>query len=226
MACILVNCHHLYFGHQNNKFRLFCPFVSGIYLTNCTSIIDCFEIFIEKPKNFRARAQTYSQYKHHNTVKYLISTPHSVLSFVSNGWGRRTSDKHKTEYCGYLEKLLLGDVILADGGFNVKDAVGLFCAQLKIPEFTKGKQQLQSLKLEATRGLVVVRIKVERVMAYSETNTPSFRPPSNCLSAKESLKDNLPSLTRWWQCAVIFVIFAHLWSQQIRQAVVAYSMKS
>lgn len=93
---------------------------------NCTSIIDCFEIFIEKPKNFRARAQTYSQYKHHNTVKYLISiTPQGVISFVSKGWGGRTSDKHITENCGYLEKLSPGDVILADRGFNVKDTVGL-----------------------------------------------------------------------------------------------------
>lgn len=48
---------------------------------NCTSIIDCFEIFIERPKNLKARAQTYSQYKHHNTAKFLISiTPQGVIS--------------------------------------------------------------------------------------------------------------------------------------------------
>lgn len=35
-------------------------------------IIDCFEIFIERPSNLKARAQTWSQYKHNNTVKYLI----------------------------------------------------------------------------------------------------------------------------------------------------------
>ena len=55
---------------------------------NCPSIIDYFEIFIERPKNLRARAQTYSQYKHHNTAKYLTSiTPQGVISFVSRGWG-------------------------------------------------------------------------------------------------------------------------------------------
>lgn len=132
---------------------------------NCTSIIDCFEVFIEKPKNMRARAQTYSQYKHHNTVKFLISiTPQGVISFVSTGWGGRTSDKHITQNCGYLEHLSPGDVVLADRGFTIKDAVGLYSAHLKIPAFTKGKQQLHPSELETTRGLAAVRIHVERVI--------------------------------------------------------------
>ena len=38
-----------------------------------TVIIDCFEIFIDRPTNLLARAQTFSDYKHHNTVKVLIS---------------------------------------------------------------------------------------------------------------------------------------------------------
>ncbi|CAH3106647.1 unnamed protein product [Porites lobata] len=37
-----------------------------------TVIIDCFEVFIQKPANLLARAQTFSSYKHHNTVKVLI----------------------------------------------------------------------------------------------------------------------------------------------------------
>lgn len=61
-------------------------FKSGCY-KKCTSIRDCFGIFLEKPKNMRARAQTYSQHKHHDTVKYLISvTPQGVIIFVSTGW--------------------------------------------------------------------------------------------------------------------------------------------
>ena len=34
-----------------------------------TVIIDCFEVFIARPSNLMARAQTYSNYKSHNTVK-------------------------------------------------------------------------------------------------------------------------------------------------------------
>jgi hypothetical protein len=35
-------------------------------------IVDCFEIFIDRPSNLMARAQTWSSYKHHNTAKYMI----------------------------------------------------------------------------------------------------------------------------------------------------------
>lgn len=138
----------LIFWPSKQQIQVSLPMCFRDNFNSCTSIIDCFEIFIEKPKNFRARAQTYSQYKHHNTVKYLISiTPKGVISFVSKGWDGRTSDKHITENCGYLEKLSPGDreIEAADRGFNVKDTVGLHCAQLKIPAFTKGKQQLHPL---------------------------------------------------------------------------------
>ena len=38
----------------------------------CRCIIDCSEIFIETPANFTARAQTYSNYKKHNTIKRCL----------------------------------------------------------------------------------------------------------------------------------------------------------
>ncbi|CAN7999688.1 unnamed protein product [Ixodes hexagonus] len=70
-------------------------------------ILDCFEVFIVRPSSLHARALTWSNYKHHNTVKYLIGiAPQSVITFISTGWGGRTSDKHLTEHCGVLDKLL------------------------------------------------------------------------------------------------------------------------
>ena len=51
-------------------------------------IIDCFEIFIERPSNLLARAATWSNYIHHNMAKVLLGiTPQGVVSFVSNCWG-------------------------------------------------------------------------------------------------------------------------------------------
>ena len=53
-----------------------------------TVIIDCFEIFIDRPTNLLARAQTFSNYKHHNTVKVLIGISlQGTISFVSEAWG-------------------------------------------------------------------------------------------------------------------------------------------
>ena len=108
-----------------------------------TVIIDCFEVFINRPSNLLARAQTWSSYKHHNTVKVLIGiTPQGTISYVSQAWGGRTSDKFLTENCGILNKLLPGDLVLADRGFTIAESVMFQQAQLAIPVFTKGKDQL------------------------------------------------------------------------------------
>ena len=81
--------------------------------------------------------------------------------------GGRTSDKHLTENCGFLNHLLPGDLILADRGFNIAETLGSCSASLKIPAFTKGRSQLSALDAEITRGLAAVRIHVERVIGMT-----------------------------------------------------------
>ena len=124
-----------------------------------------FEIFSERPSDLMARAQTYSHYKHHNTVKFLIGiSPQGVISFVSKGWGGRVSDKHLTENCGLLNHILPGDQILADRGFNVQESVGFYCGEILVPPFTRGKKQLSRMEVDKARQLSRVRIHVERVI--------------------------------------------------------------
>ncbi|XP_060072083.1 uncharacterized protein LOC132551957 [Ylistrum balloti] len=128
-------------------------------------IIDCFEIFIERPSNLLARAKTWSSYKHHNTVKILIGiAPQGCITYLSNAWGGRSSDKYIVENSGFLKKLLPGDIVLADRGFDIQESVGVMCAEVKIPSFTKGKSQLSALEVESTRNIAHVRIHVERVI--------------------------------------------------------------
>ncbi|XP_042146266.1 uncharacterized protein LOC121835826 [Ixodes scapularis] len=69
--------------------------------TRVAVVLDCFEVFIARPSSLLTRALTWSSYKHHNTVKYLIGiAPQGLITFISKGWGGRTSDKYLTENCG------------------------------------------------------------------------------------------------------------------------------
>ena len=150
---------------EREKLKLTMPDCFKKKFSSCAVIIDCFEVFVERPSCLLARAQTWSSYKHHNTAKFLIGiTPQGTISFISKGWGGRASDKHITENCGLLKNLLPGDLVLADRGFDIEESVGLYAAQLGIPTFTKGKPQLSPLDVETTRTLANVRIHVERVI--------------------------------------------------------------
>ncbi|XP_057310068.1 uncharacterized protein LOC130648066 [Hydractinia symbiolongicarpus] len=132
---------------------------------NCISIIDCTEIFIERPINLTARAQTYSNYKNHNTIKYLIEiTPTGTVSFLSAGWGGRASDKTITINSGFLDLVTHGDCVLADRGFLVEEELATRGAVLRIPAFTRGKKQLTARDVDISRQIAHVRIHVERVI--------------------------------------------------------------
>ena len=53
------------------------------HFRSCVVIIDCFEVFIKHPTSLSARDQTWSNYKHYNTAKFLIRRYHSSrLSYI------------------------------------------------------------------------------------------------------------------------------------------------
>lgn len=74
------------------------------------------------------------------------------------------SDKHLTEICRLFSNLIPGDTILAHCGFDIKESVGLYCATITVPAFTKGKKQLSAIEVEQTRQIANVRIHIERVI--------------------------------------------------------------
>ena len=131
----------------------------------CRVVIDCTEIFIEKPSNLSARSVTWSNYKHHNTMKILVGvSPVGSISFISECWGGRVSDKELTQQSGFLRYLEPGDQVLGDRGFLIGEDVANCGAELIIPAFTKGKPQLSKREVEISRQISRVRIHVERVM--------------------------------------------------------------
>ena len=66
--------------------------------------------------------------------------------------------------CGILNNLLPGGLVLADRGFTIAESVMFQQAQLAIPSFTKGKDQLDPVDVEKTRGIANVCIHVEGVI--------------------------------------------------------------
>lgn len=161
------------------------------------SIIDCFELQIKRPSSLLARAQTWSDYKKRNTVKYLISiTPQGTVSFVSKGWGGRVSDKHLTEHCDYLRNILPGDVVLADRGFTVTEEVAMVGGKILMPAFTKGKNQLSALELEESRSLSSVRIHVERVIGHVKNKYTILRGPLHIHLLNLKYSEEIPMIDR------------------------------
>ena len=67
--------HHL--GCSKSKYA------SDLY-PNARCIIECSEVFIDRPLSYQARAQTYSNYKKHNTVNGV--TPNGTVSFLLKCW--------------------------------------------------------------------------------------------------------------------------------------------
>ena len=102
-------------------------------------IIECPEIFFQKPISPYAQRATWSNYKQHNTMKALVGiTPTDYFSFVSKLWTRNVSDRYITERSGLLDKLEEGDSVMAYKGFNIRDLLTRKKVALNIPPLCKG----------------------------------------------------------------------------------------
>lgn len=82
--------------------------------------------------------------------------------------GDRSSDKFTTEDCGVLRNLEYDDIVLPNRSFLITESVGLCCANLYIPPFTKGNHQLSARKVEHTRELA-------NVLAIEEHRSTKFQ---------------------------------------------------
>ena len=56
-----------------------------------------------------------------------------------------------TKHCGLLDKLLPGDVVLADRDFIIHDSVELMCAEVKLPASTRGKKRLSKIDVDKSQ---------------------------------------------------------------------------
>jgi len=100
---------------------------------------------METPSDLHMQSSTWSSYKHHNTMKFLIGcTPNGCISFISQLYVGSISDVELTRISGLLDNLedKPGVSMMADRGFTIKDMLAEKGAKLNIPPFMEGRKQL------------------------------------------------------------------------------------
>ena len=136
------------------------------------AIIDGSEIFIETPSDLQMQSSTWSQYKHHNTAKFLVAcTPNGSIAYISPVYVGSISDVDLTRHSGFLQTLAdkPGVSIMADRGFTVKEMLKELNIELNIPPFLQGRKQLPSEEVQKGRKIASLRIHVERAIGRIKT---------------------------------------------------------
>ena len=109
--------HFLIHKQDRDNIRQTVPPIFKQHFPRFTCIVDCFEVFIDRPVNLKAQAQVYSNYKKQSTAKYLIScSPLGAINFLSNGWDGRVTDTCIVRNYGFISSKFHcpGDQILAE----------------------------------------------------------------------------------------------------------------
>lgn len=134
------------------------------------AIIDCTEIFIERPRELFNQSHTWSDYKKNNTGKILVAiTPRGSFSFVSESFGGRSTDKYIVHKSGFLELIEPYDQIMADNGFPIQAELMLRGAELVKPPSARGFDQALRANVMSTKRVANIRIHVERAIQRLKT---------------------------------------------------------
>ena len=166
------------------------------------AIIDGTEIFLQTPSDLHMQSSTWSQYKHHNTAKFLIAcTPNGAISYVSPVFVGSISDVELTRVSGFLTKLedKPGISIMADRGFTIRDMLKQLNIELNLPPFMEGRQQLPAEDVRVGRSIATLRIHVERAIGRIK----------NFSILKETIPLSLSRITNQIVCVCSFLSNFH-----------------
>ncbi|XP_047137433.1 uncharacterized protein LOC124813937 [Hydra vulgaris] len=114
---------------------------AGYY--RCCVIIDCAEVFIERINGF--------------------------ITFLSDCYGGRCSDKLITKGSGFYDLLERDDEVMADRGFQIQEELLLGFCTLIIPPGARLKSQMIASEFKKTKKVANLRIHVERVINRMKT---------------------------------------------------------
>ncbi|KAI5099384.1 uncharacterized protein LOC124394221 isoform X1 [Silurus meridionalis] len=126
--------------------------------------IDCSEIPIVRATSKSARTTAYSNYKSHNTIKFLVGiSPTGSITFLSKSWSGRASNKIITTSSGLIELLEEGDIVMAPRGFSFPEYFAAKGVQLLTPgQDVFVSRHMSRMKIYVERA--VGRIKHYRIL--------------------------------------------------------------
>ena len=133
--------------------------------TRC--IIDCTELYCQRPSSLSTQSALYSHYKSHVTYKGLIGiSPSGSVTFISQLFDGSISDREIVSRSGFLEPSLWNsqDSVMADRGFVIYDELKELGVVLNIPCFLAGRDQLTAAEVKESQSIASVRIHVERAI--------------------------------------------------------------
>ena len=110
---------------------------------NTRVIIDCTELFCQKPSSLTIQSSLFSHYKRHITYRGLVGiSPSGAITFVSEPYDGSTSDVEIVKRCCILNKELWSkdDDVMADRGFTIKKQLEPRSVTLSIHSFLTGKK--------------------------------------------------------------------------------------
>ena len=98
-------------------------------------------------------------------MKVLIGImPSGAIVFISPMYEGSILDKKLVELSGLLDKLKVGDEVMADKGFDIQDLLAQHGVRLNIPPFLKSITQFSSDDVLRTKEVAKLRIHVERAI--------------------------------------------------------------
>ena len=149
----------------------FMPATMKANFPNVRVIIDCTEIFTQKPSSLVANSQMYSSYKSHSTFKVLVGiAPHGPFTFISSLFTGSISDVELTKVSGLLDLLQPGDAVMADKGFTIGKLLAEHDVGLVIPHFLSARGQFTSDEVAQNDAITACRVHVERAIRRVKEN--------------------------------------------------------
>ena len=116
----------------------------------CRVILDCAWVFIKRPKPLDCQAATWSDYKHHNTIKFFENiSPSGFITFLRSCYGGQTSNKFITKNNGFYYLLERDDVIMADR--HIPEDLLLHFCNLQVPLVSRKKEPDDKKEVQKTK---------------------------------------------------------------------------